>query len=96
MIIIEIQYSSTTLYIIIGELMHAYRIKTMAPCLSYINYHVKRRCFVTSYVQTIYTAVQTITKLTLFVVSKNEWDIKEGPGKSMKNALYVGQRHLSG
>jgi len=35
----------------------------------------------------------------LSVVSKDEWDTKEGPGKSMKNALYVqwhGKRHLSG
>jgi len=29
------------------------------------------------------------TKLTLFVVNKDEWDTKEGHGKSMKNALYV-------
>jgi len=31
-------------------------------------------------------------------MSKDEWDTKEGPGKSMKNALYVqryGKRHLS-
>jgi len=27
------------------------------------------------------------TKATLFVVSKDEWDTKEGTGKSMKNAL---------
>jgi len=36
---------------------------------------------------------------TLFVVNKDEWDTKEGLGKSMKNALYVqwyGKRHLSG
>jgi len=39
------------------------------------------------------------TKSTAFVVSKDEWDTKEGTGKSMKNALYVqqyGKRHLSG
>jgi len=39
------------------------------------------------------------TKLTLFVASKDEWDTKEGPGKSIKNALYVQQyikRHFSG
>jgi len=39
------------------------------------------------------------TKLTPFVASKDEWDTKEGPGKSMKNALHVQQyskRHLSG
>jgi len=33
------------------------------------------------------------------VVNKDEWDTKEGCGKSMKNALYVqryGKRHLSG
>jgi len=24
-----------------------------------------------------------------FTVSKDEWDTKEGPGKSMKNVLYV-------
>ena len=30
-----------------------------------------------------------ITKLTLFAVSKDEWDTKEDTGKSMKNALYV-------
>jgi len=38
-------------------------------------------------------------KWTLFAVSKDEWDTKEGTGKSMKNALYVqryGKRHLSG
>jgi len=29
------------------------------------------------------------TKLTLFVVNKDEWYTKKGPGKSMKNALYV-------
>jgi len=28
------------------------------------------------------------TKLTLFTVSKDEWDTKEGTGKSMKTALY--------
>jgi len=36
---------------------------------------------------------------TLFVVNKDEWDTKEGSGKSMKNALHVqqyGKRHLSG
>jgi len=30
-----------------------------------------------------------VPKPTLFVVSKDEWDTKEGPGKSMKNALHV-------
>ena len=38
-------------------------------------------------------------KLTLFAVSKDEWDTKEDTGKSMKNALYVlryAKRHLSG
>jgi len=29
------------------------------------------------------------TKLTLFTVSKDEWDKKEDAGKSMKNALYT-------
>ena len=40
-----------------------------------------------------------IAKLTLFTVSKDEWDTKEDTGKSMKNALYVlrcAKRHLSG
>jgi len=39
------------------------------------------------------------TKLTLFVVNKDEWDTKEDHGKSTKNALHVqryGKRHLSG
>jgi len=39
------------------------------------------------------------TKSTLFTVSKDEWDTKEGTGKSLKNALYVkryGKRHLLG
>jgi len=35
------------------------------------------------------------TKSIPFVVSEDEWDTKEGPGKSMKNALYV-QRHGKG
>jgi len=29
------------------------------------------------------------TKLTLFMESRDEWDTKEGTGKSMKNALHV-------
>jgi len=36
---------------------------------------------------------------TLFMVRKDEWIIKEGTGKSMKNALYAqwyGKRHLLG
>jgi len=28
-------------------------------------------------------------KINTFVESKDEWDTKEGTGKSMKNALYV-------
>jgi len=39
------------------------------------------------------------TKSTLFVESKDEWDTKEGTGKSIKNALHVqwyGKKHLSG
>jgi len=38
-------------------------------------------------------------KLTLFAVSKDEWDTKEGTGKSMKNILYIlwyAKRHLLG
>jgi len=37
------------------------------------------------------------TKSTLFVVSKDEWDTKEGIGKSMKSTLYEQRclkRHL--
>jgi len=39
------------------------------------------------------------TKPILFMVGKDEWDAKEGPGNSMKNALYVqwyGKRNLLG
>jgi len=39
------------------------------------------------------------TKSTLFVVSKDQWNTKKGPGKFIKNALHVQQyskRHLSG
>ena len=42
---------------------------------------------------------RVIAKLTLFAVSKDEWDIKKDTGKSIKNALYVLQYakgHLSG
>jgi len=38
------------------------------------------------------------TKSTLFTVSKDEWNTKEGTGKSMKNILFILQyakRHLS-
>jgi len=37
------------------------------------------------------------TKSTLFVVNKDEWETKQGTGKSMKNPLYVqwyGKKHL--
>jgi len=34
-------------------------------------------------------AITTITESTLFIVSKYEWNTKEGTGKSMKNELYV-------
>ena len=43
--------------------------------------------------------LRATAKLTLFTVSKNEWDTKEDTGKSMKNALYVlryAKRHLFG
>jgi len=33
------------------------------------------------------------TKLTLFTVNKDELDTKEGPGQSMKNALYAQWYH---
>ena len=39
------------------------------------------------------------TQLTLFTVSKDEWNTKEDTGKSLKNALHVlryAKRHLSG
>jgi len=39
------------------------------------------------------------TELTLFTVSKDEWNTKEYTGKSMKNALHIllyAKRHLSG
>ena len=42
---------------------------------------------------------RAIAKLTLFVVSKDEWVTKEDTGKSMKNALYVlryAKRYLLG
>ena len=38
-----------------------------------------------------------VAKSTLFAVSKDEWDTKEGTGNSMKNALYIlwyAKRHL--
>ena len=38
-------------------------------------------------------------KLTLFVVSKDQWDTKEDTSKSMKNALCIlwyAKRHLLG
>ena len=41
----------------------------------------------------------TTAKSTPFTVSKDEWDTKEGAGKSMKNALYVlryAKMHLLG
>ena len=39
------------------------------------------------------------TELTLFTVSKDEWNTKEDTGKSLKNALHVlrcAKRHFSG
>jgi len=42
------------------------------------------------------------TKSTLFTMRKDKWDIKEGTGKSMKNALiacgeiWYGKRHPLG
>jgi len=45
------------------------------------------------------TDEQMRAKLTLFAFRKDEWDAKEGTGKSMKNALHAQQydkRHLSG
>jgi len=44
-------------------------------------------------------AKEAITQLTLFTVSKDEWNMKEDTGKSLKNALHVlrcAKRHLSG
>ena len=42
--------------------------------------------------------LRAIAKLTLFTVSKDEWDTKEDTGKSIKNALHVlryTKKHLS-
>ena len=39
------------------------------------------------------------TKLTIFAVSKDEWNTKEDTGRTMKNILFVlwyGKRHHSG
>jgi len=44
-------------------------------------------------------AEEATTKLTLFTVSKDEWNTKEDTGKSLKNALDVlryAKRHLLG
>jgi len=41
----------------------------------------------------------TYHKIDIFMLNKDEWDTKEGHGKSMKNALHLqryGKRHLSG
>jgi len=41
----------------------------------------------------------TYHNIDTFVVSKDEWETKEGTGKSMKNELHVqryGKRHLLG
>ena len=35
------------------------------------------------------TATHAITKSTLSVVSKDEWNTKEDTGTPMKNALYI-------
>jgi len=35
-----------------------------------------------------------ITKSAVFMVSKDEWDTKEGPGKSMKNPLHVQHSYI--
>ena len=40
-----------------------------------------------------------LSKPSLFIVSKDEWNTKEDTGKSLKNALHVlwcAKRHLSG
>ena len=44
-------------------------------------------------------SARATTKLTLFTVSKDEWNTKEDTGKPLKNALHVqryAKRHLSG
>jgi len=46
-----------------------------------------------------WTPLRVYHKSKLFEVSKDEWDTKEGTGKSMKNALNAqqyGKTHLSG
>ena len=43
--------------------------------------------------------LRATTKSTLFTVSKDEWNTKEGTGKSLKNTLHAlrcAKRHLSG
>jgi len=58
---------------------------TFKKLLKYIYIYIINRIF---YRLTNYLPVPT-TKSTLFVVSKDEWDTKEGTCKSMKNALHV-------
>jgi len=62
----------------------------------YINNHLKRTSAIKVATRKItnnfhyeWKPYMLIKKSTLFTVSKDEWNTKEGTGKSMKNALYV-------
>jgi len=90
MIMIEIQYSGTAFYYYWWtHIYQQYESTTVLKITSAIK------------VATIWK-LQTVsitngnhhvptTKSTLFAVSKDKCDTKEGPGKSMKNALYIQQ-----
>jgi len=99
--------------------MHAASIQWC--CAPHLCYHLKRRCFVASYVQPIIQKYESTTyaiKVTAMKITDDfhyewksscayhkidtvcgDWDTKEGPGKSMKNALnlqWYSKRHFLG
>jgi len=97
---------------------HAHYIETIAPHAPLTYLLSKRRRFITSYVQPLFSSTKRTFVIKVattdefrnkwkpsraidtFLVNKDEWDTKEGRGKSMmKNALHVqryGKRHLLG
>jgi len=119
-----VQYSGTALLLLVNPCILHQKKMHHAPHLRI--YRLKRRHFVTSYVQPVMQQYESTTvkknfcyqsshyenyrrfngshhvpttKLTLFVVNKDEWYTKEGCSKFMKNALFVqryGKRHLLG
>jgi len=69
--------------------LHIYRLKTGYAAVQSITEHFAIKVATMNHFCNKWMLPCAYHKINTFLVSKDEWDTKEGRGKSMKNALHV-------